>query len=1100
MAEVSADGYVDLNWLGTMGSWGSTHFSGTLVDRAKTYFITGMNAAKQEYEKGTKAEVSVSAKGQAKALELEETTDDEGNTIVERDIVHTVTVKGLNNKDATLTIGDLKLAKSYKGLTEYKITKVKVGDEEFTDDIIGENLITKATSVDFSKDVEIEITVHLAGRKSLAEGNTGEVLKCSESEIEYDIPVNYDAKISSTTQTTGPYYYGIVWNSNSTDNGDGRETAKLQRYVSIGTSNTPFEEEGKGTLNLHAKTELIPACDCEDLVVKCLEEVEAGEEDGPACQELADAECPNCKVLKAQCDYNKASHACIDYYNTPECFDPETCESWKKQCEEDNNQEACGKYDDQCKIDICGTEFDHFDCCDYTGDVASLIVEGENIDVNIKAVENPHLCFVDVIDPQKSDDGSKEYEKLGYKESEGVYDDTNVNKYTLTQNKYCVISCKEDYAMNLPTSKQVNAGRYFTFKAKIEGTKTCYSNSIDIVQYNKDIEELVEDMEKAVNEYMKRTYTYNKLDTVDDYYLQIKESCGCIFEANLTGVIREYSGLPQYEIETSKNSDGLMTVSKVQLNDSGSYNWETDDSGVEDGGENAECGTVCCDWVQTDTGMTCVANLADHDGKAGTIEKVKETLQPKIDYWKQEYERLAKILIDLQEQFQNCSDDSWSSKLNYEPIIYYDYEENYVDKYYSKFSDRILDSNVKEDAPDRWFCQEGSLNDGYEKSDCSSQTSYTDTKVRNLKCTLAIGGTTCTSEDKTLPTVGFVSESTKVTADYKPKLLFYNSHTSGEIIKTSDVTDDDDATPVQDKEGTPGLPVSLATERGIYKYSINLTNLGEFYKEECKKGGCKLGRLIGDDTSPVMDPEEDRFKDFVNDDTAIYSCTYLVNIKNTEGYVCDFDPTCTDDCISDCIGPTCDIEVCDGIDCISDCVGLGCIYDTDAGSSFVQRTVSLTSLFPNGTRSVNWNRETEKASATIEEIESTQNAIFEAEPILSITISGTDAQKIKTYNNENIGSDNNNTGLFSGSQNDLGGYSNDTLTCYSLGDYEEVACFSSFITDVLRGEYGDMVNDNSLIKDDSYRVEGDVSGAANSYFEAWTGEVSEDSMVGPAWK
>ena len=153
----------------------------------------------------------------------------------------------------------------------------------------------------------------------------------------------------------------------------------------------------------------------------------------------------------------------------------------------------------------------------------------------------------------------------------------------------------------------------------------------------------------------------------------------------------------------------------------------------------------------------------------------------------------------------------------------------------------------------------------------------------------------------------------------------------------------------------------------------------------------------------------------------------------------------------------------------------------------------MNNLFPNGTDSYNWNRDiNEKADATISEIQEKGNSVYDEDPVLSVTITPSTARAIKEYNDK--------------AEND-GGYSNSTLACYSLDGYEEIACYSSFITDLLNGTITydrqtlannlDIVNNRSLIMGNNYRT---VSDNNFEYFTTWDSGISEEDMIGPSWK
>ncbi len=1067
----------DMNTYRTYG--GSTHyFSGGQVSAAKSLFIKGINAA-IDFAKNPTKKVSAQNVSTPSYGEKVESLSPSGDTIVSQDIVHKIKINNLTNSAATLIVNDPTYTGTVpKGITTPPtVTKIKIGDKELDHSAVGQNLIP-LSGADFSKEVVVEITVHIEGRKeafvdtsNLGAISPGEVLKCGQQPIEYELKVKYDNKEKRDYSD----WVGVVWQSVESNS---------QRYVAIypngnKTDSTEQELISKGS------TELIPQCDCKDLEKSCeVEAKETGNLDGPACQELKDSNCGDCSIIEIACDVLK---------------DPEACDEKYKSCDV-----------------TCKTEVDEFDCCDYSGDTAHLIVEGENIPVNINGPEESYGCFVVGVDKQKEVSiQSKSYEQSGYSNVEGVKDDTEKNTYTLTKNKYCLISCKEDYAMSLPTARQVNAGRYFTFKAQVNGTKTCYSNTIDVKQFNVDIGDIAKEMETALNKYITYKYVYdNASNLLDEHKYKGARTpllgCGCIPDSS-----KDKSGVstnirvPHYQFTISEPSVKSISIQYTAAsNSSYTYNYTNDyiansiedvknyiekgqsgTTAITDGGYSYQCDSPCGKNSTT---------LGDN-AHAGNPELVKASLKYYRDYWKSIFNKLQDRYNELLKEYDDCSNDSWSSHLNYDPKIYYNYEENYLTEFYNNYGTMV--ESREEEKTNSWYCQPGKLNGEYEKENCSSNTTNRNLQsIKSISCNLDSGNidTMCSNPTKNLPYIEYISKSSQITANYKPEVLFYNVHPSGEILDKEKASSRDDVTPVTDKEGNGGLPVSLNTERGIYKYTINIQKLGEFYSDDCKNSNCELGRLIGGGENAVINEKD--YEKIVKNNIGSYSCAYLVNIKNTEGWVCDFDQECTDDCISDCIGPYCEQEICTGVNCISDCVGIGCIYDVDAGNSFTQRTVSLSTLFPNGTTSPNWDRSKPKAQTTIDEIEGLQNSVYEQQPILSIKLTGTAARDIQKYNAENIPDGDNNSGSWNLDLETLGGYSNHTLDCYALGDYKEVACYSTFIDDVLANKYGKIVNSNSLIANSNYRTRGDVNGSKDEYFEKWTGTVSETDMVGPAWK
>ncbi len=755
---------------------------------------------------------------------------------------------------------------------------------------------------------------------------------------------------------------------------------------------------------------------------------------------------------------------------------PGMCDQLFDECEENPGSDACKEYEELCDS-TCETKVSNFDCCDANNEL--IVSNADNQEVTITGPEDAKTCFVDRIDAQVEAEGDAA-------DVNGTSDDEN-NSYKLGQNKYCVVSCKEDYVMTMPTAKLVNAGRYFTFSAAVEGTKTCYTNTINRELYNEDIVNAQVEMVNAYTNYlMWKALDEAPIESREDSK-SASNSCCLSYESytrpdgstgtrcsdrcdahDETNTWTEYyvSGARYtyyYVTDSNKNFDnGTIVISNRSA--SASYD--------EDGHVEGSCSSGCC-----------YATCRDgSDGSAATLAaNIDRNLADAID----RLEAAQRAYKDVIDEYNDCSEwNDWDSEIKYDPEIYYDYEESYLaDMYHNQGS---MDSSIVSSGTTGWYCNSSVSNNGRENqaelngvsySSCNGSTSSSVryTRINYIYCT--INGCEIT------PTEVSDARYKKVTStqetSYVPSTLFYNVYPSGEIIKASEGSGRDDAVAVEN-----GLPVSLSTERGIYKYTVNITNLGEFYDLNGS-----LGRLIGGTGGRTAVINRNDYREIVNSNGEVeYACSYLVNmgyVADETHIICDFDTECTGDkCYSDCIGPNCygDDYTCNGENCVADCIGAGCIYDTDAGTSLIERVISLNNLFPNGTNSYNWNRDlNEKADVTISEIQEKGNSVYNEDPILSITITPSVAREIKTYND-------------SQEKNNLGGYSNSTVYCEALDGYEEIACYSSFVDDLLSGEYGNnVVNSNSYIYDPNNRT-------PENYFELWTGGISEENMIGPSWK
>lgn len=962
--------------------------------------------------------------------ETTETIEGNGSVLVQKDVVHTIKVSGMpNDGENEFIINDITLEEPVDGLTYY-IKSIQIGetvieDQETIKSMLGQNLLSDAFGYDFTDDTTILITAHFDGYESSDDPNVT-VLKCGQAPIKYYIDGSYKAGGRGLFDD----YTGVVWYSS---------VKQTQRYVSV--------EEGGATdgdtWTSPYETYLVDACNCDDLIEAC---IASGSMESDECQELLEADCGECAELEVECALG--------------------------------DQEACEEYGAVCEVE-CPTTVSNFDCCDANNNM--IISTADDHEVDILGPEDVRACFVSQIDAQVEQNGSK-----GAIDIAGAKDDVD-NSYSLydikDQNKYCHVSCKEDYMMTMPTAKLVNAGRYFTFKAAVDGTKTCYTNTIDRDLYNEDIlaaqVELIEaynnfkDWEaadKAAKENINSTYTSSVSPsgcscngTTSNYisgartasytydYFYITDSSN-----KETGVVIGYMG----------TSSGQKSVSSITHSvNGGSY------SGCSFKNPDGTCQSTC--------NGDCYYTVIDEEKDIGDLE---EYIAGELSSAKSRLKAAQEAYEAVIDSYNACSE--WNTEINYSPDVYYDYEESYLTDMYNNRGE--MDSTITSEGSEEWYCNSNVSSSGnetqaelsdktYETCSLPSSSGVRYTSINYIYC----DESSCTARGDDVSDARYKKIISNIKINYVPSTLFYNVYPSGEIVDREEGEGREDTVALENK-----LPVSLSTERGIYKYTVNMGNLGEYY-DQPQDGN--LGRLIdGEDSgnNPVINKQD--YTDYVNEEGYVeYACSYLVNmgITDEDTIICDFDTLCTgDDCIADCIGPNCDYE-CDGEDCIADCIGAGCIYDSDAGSSMIDRVVSLKNLFPNGTDSYNWNRdENKKAKTTIAAIQEKEDNIYFEDPILSVTITPEVSRSIRAYNDEAEGN---------------GGYSNSTLDCYDLGGYQEIACYSSFIGDILNGTYGEVVNDRSLILGNNYRTVGDNN---TEYFTLWNGTISETDMLGPSWK
>ena len=356
---------------------------------------------------------------------------------------------------------------------------------------------------------------------------------------------------------------------------------------------------------------------------------------------------------------------------------------------------------------------------------------------------------------------------------------------------------------------------------------------------------------------------------------------------------------------------------------------------------------------------------------------------------------------DVVKQYNSCVnlDEEYSC---FEPKIKYEYDESY-DNGINEGSKEFTRTNVTVSNDETEYCT-GEVNDSYA---CQGS---------NRKGTITINGVTYSTAD-------YVKTTITKTANYKTPSVFYTKTPTGAIVSQEEY----DRLAESQKNNynkIDGLPVSIKTESGNHKFTLTLSNVGEFYALS-KPGACVTGRLIGADNS-VFDKNKNT--------KAEYDCKYFVNCPE-----CDFD----------CVGPLCNIETCDGPNCVPTCIGYGCAY-TNGGLSYAYRTISLVNLNPtNRELGYNWNTNSSKNKAAAKAtaaITGEKEDIYEDEPIYSFKITPALQRKIKEYNKTQL---------------NKGGFANESLVCedytYNGKTYENVNCKSTFIEDLNSGEFANNV-------------------------------------------
>ncbi len=352
---------------------------------------------------------------------------------------------------------------------------------------------------------------------------------------------------------------------------------------------------------------------------------------------------------------------------------------------------------------------------------------------------------------------------------------------------------------------------------------------------------------------------------------------------------------------------------------------------------------------------------------------------------------------------ESCT--GWDMQYALTPTVEYTYEDNYFKDL--EIADEDKNLNIVSDTnTDReyYYCTDGNKN----YTDCENVIKDELKTSKNYSYVNIDGSSTGVSVN--IPKTSYIKQSISKTVLYDTPEIFYTEFPTGNIIYNP--TDEQkDQSQIVD-----GLPIDGNLENGLYNFKFTIKDLGEFYNN------CEPGRLVNDDDRKSVAEEltDTNTTKFENE----YVCKYLVDCPECEfeGDWEEFDPYCPN------------------------CIFTGNIDNL----SF--RTISLNNVNPND-RDMGYNFNTEtnfgfisgKAEKTLGKIEDNEGiiglgeSIYEQTPVLSVEVTPDLAKTIRETNN------------------DLGSYQNDTLTCYDYTEngvtYENVFCYSDYLDMFTDGDY-----------------------------------------------
>lgn len=569
----------------------------------------------------------------------------------------------------------------------------------------------------------------------------------------------------------------------------------------------------------------------------------------------------------------------------------------------------------------------------------------ENRTITITAPKDVQYCILN---------GADDYGNT-YKMDDGQISDTN---------PYCAVYCKEDYTMKMPGAQYTESGSYFSLEnTVVKATRTCYATNpkgnsdepqILIDEFVKNIIAKQKELLAARNAYLKAKL---EKELADDPLKTTMKACdkdvGTKYEiasANFTGVNEN----PQCD-----NTTGICQV-QSQGHSTDSYAWGVVSASENYGTPDPLTGNRSC------SPSTSTAEKPDFAGKLAEAEanliRIQNELKQMTTWMEECYNWVNNLCIDTQVQFDY--NEQYSTDINYSLVsgggtftnsdATYGTSKN-IDRNYSANSTATLED------PGYIYCDTTTCN----YSNVANQISTLKSHLYYRKI------------------------ESNGSAEYANVQEFQTNYPHGTI----DTVTDPSALNYNYSYLGAVFPIALNTPTGVYKWTLNFSNLGQYNDDV----GCKNGRL---------------------DDVIRY---YNLNIGAGLEYVCVYVVDC-DDCDYECAGEGCIIpedEKCP--ECDVYCTN--CIFDGD-GYTFYYRVIG-SEVNPEG-RKLGSNWESEKGQAALKEIESDgENIYIEAEYTYHMDASNMKA--IRDYNKEK------------------GTYVADDLSFHDVGDIKNAYGTSSFL-------------------------------------------------------
>lgn len=725
------------------------------------------------------------------------------------------------------------------------------------------------------------------------------------------------------------------------------------------------------------------------------------------------------------------------------------------------NAGCCGQlavddpiYEEYCTFDCIKTYLPNV--CDDSGEPVEAYVK-EGIEKATGEV-NYNLCVTDMRNNIPANAPKKDAAGNTYRMP--LPSDTENKK-----NRYCSVSCIEDWEFTLPGSQHdIQAGTYFMLSAKMKGTRTCVTTNIKYDSKDEngyfvhDLKDLNEQIVEAYNTWRAYYETKKQVDAAAPILGKATCSIGGSSCCESTCGSNENSccdngcdGDSGEETCDHKDTPGGTFTGYEYHRDTDSV---TSESMSFDGGywgETKDVNGSCCDNLSC-SDMECIPwNQSSN----------YNTLVNNLSTAAQRFNDLVEERKEIMNEIRECS--SWKNEYEFDPIISYAYEEDYYMSTFIKennyFIAQVGEDEMKADADAPLYCQDEHADDYYECQGSSASSSQFES-WNVAACTLSESG--CQDDFQDFPKNQNIKLQESRASLYKPYTVFYTKHPTGEV--TGEAVDIEDDYIEAGKITRLGrvMPVRITTPKGVYNFKFAFNQIGQFNDIDDRAGTDEkenLGRLMNytNNNSSVVsedDTEENPLNvepivtvnsKFINDKRSVFDAMGLLPL-----YVCTYEIY---EDVCKCCGED-DFEIEGDVGTVGGNkppTGMG--INDEGYLTYYYRSVSLNDMFPNssgggsltGSRPAGSNWTNDKGQQAYNAITAAGEFAYE-EPEYSYLLTPSATAKIRNYNRV---------------QEALGGFADFGLSCNEYG-YDCTSMFLDDFDDIV-GEDATLVRDNTFV-------------------------------------